>query len=155
MEIFTNTEKLILEAIDKSYKWIARDKDGCLCIYERKPFREEGEYFGTLGKLDVFNKCCSDVLFENVAWENSPIQFRDSEPLTHKEREYLKFVFRPFANHIAYVRKSNTGYSEFIEVGIYENDSMLFPDFEKGTMYKGMKPEKSYTLDELGIFYDE
>ena len=32
---------------------------------------------------------------------------------------------------------------------------MLFPDFKKGTMYKGMKPEKSYTLKELGIEYDE
>ena len=158
MEIFTDVEKLILKKTNKSYKWIARDKNGELCIYERKPFREvkEGrEYFGTLGKLNVFDKCFSDVLFKNVTWENSPIQYRNDELLTSKEREYLKFVFRPFVNHIAYVRKSDTGYSEFIEVGIYKNYSMLFPNFKKGTMYKGMKPEKSYTLKELGIEYDE
>ena len=77
MEIFTDTEKHILEATDKSYKWIARDKNGELCIYKRKPFRENGEYFGTLGNLNVFNKCVSDVLFKNVTWENSPIQYRN------------------------------------------------------------------------------
>jgi DNA-directed RNA polymerase subunit RPC12/RpoP len=89
MEIFTDVEKQILKGTDKRFKWIARDKDGELCIYERKPFREDGEYFGTLGSLDVFNKCVSDVLFKNVTWENSPIQYRDDELLTHKEREYL------------------------------------------------------------------
>ena len=158
MEIFTDVEKLILKETDENYKWIARDKNGDLCIYERKPFREVkkgGEYFGTLGKLNVFDKCFSNVLFKNVTWENSPIQYRDSELLTSKERECLKFIFRPFANHIAYVRKSNTDYNEFIQVGVYENDSRLFLNFEKGTMYKGMKPEKSYTLKELGIEYDE
>ena len=89
MEIFTDVEKQILKGTDKIYKWIARDENGELCIYERKPFREDkdGEYFATLGNLDVFNKCVSDVLFKNVTWENSPIQFRDNEVLTHKERE--------------------------------------------------------------------
>ena len=87
MEIFTDVEKRILEETNKCYKWIARDENGELCIYERKPFRKNGEYFATLGNLDVFNKCVSDVLFKNVTWENSPIQFRSDEILTHKERE--------------------------------------------------------------------
>lgn len=34
MEIFTDTEKCILEGTDKSYKWIARDRDGCLYFYK-------------------------------------------------------------------------------------------------------------------------
>ena len=33
MEIFTDIEKRILERTDKSYKWIARDENGCLYIY--------------------------------------------------------------------------------------------------------------------------
>ena len=74
MEIFTDVERRILERTNKSYKWIARDKNGELCIYERKPFREDGKYFGTLSNLDIFNKCVSDVLFKNVTWENRPIQ---------------------------------------------------------------------------------
>ena len=87
MEIFTDVEKQILEGTNKRYKWIARDKDGELCIYERKPFREDGKYFGTLSNLDIFNKCVSDVLFKNVTWENSPIQYRNDELLTPKEKK--------------------------------------------------------------------
>ena len=157
MEMFTDVEKRILERTDKSYKWIARDENGCLYIYNTKPYRDEDcGFFSTKSNGGyLFNKCVSDVLFKNITWENSPIQYRDDELLTPKEKEYLKLVFRPFANHIAYVRKSDTGYSEFIEVGIYKNYSMLFPNFKKGTMYKGMKPEAKYTLKELGIKYNE
>ena len=90
MEIFTDVEKQILEATYKRYKWIARDENGELCIYERKPFREDGGIFGTLGNLDVFDRCVSDVLFKNVTWENSPIQYRDDEILTHKEKRVSK-----------------------------------------------------------------
>ena len=155
MEIFTDVEKQILEATDKSYKWIARDKDGELCIYERKPFREDGEYFGTLGNLDVFNKCVSDVLFKNVTWENSPIQFRDDELLTYKEKEYLKFVFRPFASNTLYIQKAQSSNSmEYIRAVTYSS-TMVLPDFKKGTMYKGMKLGTKYTLKELGITYNE
>ena len=156
MEIFTDTEKHILEATDKSYKWIARDKNGELCIYERKPFRGDGGIFGTLGNLNVFDRCVSDVLFKNVTWENSPIQYRDSELLTPKEKEYLKFVFKPFASDIMYVHKQRmrSDDTEYIAARTYK-DSIIFPYFTKGTMYKGMKLEVKYTLKELGIVYDE
>ena len=154
MEIFTDTEKCILEKTDKSYKWIARDKNGELCIYERKPFRGDGGIFGTLGNLDVFERCVSDVLFKNVTWENSPIQYRDSELLTPKEREYLKLVFKPFASDIVYVQKRQFSDVEHIRAITYKS-SIVFPDFEKGIMYKGMKPETKYELKELGIEYNE
>lgn len=155
MEIFTDVEKRILEGTDKSYKWIARDKNGYLCVYERKPFREDGEYFGTRSNLDIFNKCVSDVLFKNVTWENSPIQYRDNELLTPKEREYLKFVFRPFASNIMYIHKvQSSDNMEYIRAVAYPS-AIIFPDFEKGTMYKGMKLETKYTLKELGIIYNK
>lgn len=100
------------------------------------------------------NRCVSDVLFKNVTWENSPIQYRDSELLTSKEREYLKFVFKPFASDIVYVQKRQFSDVEHIRAITYKS-AIIFPDFEKGTMYKGMKPETKYTLKELGIIYNE
>ena len=79
MEIFTDIEKRILERTNKSYKWIARDKNGCLYIYDTKPYKDEGYgYFSAkFGREYLFNECFSDVLFKNVTWENSPIQYRD------------------------------------------------------------------------------
>lgn len=162
MEIFTEVEKRILEATDKNYKWIARDENGCLYIYNTKPYKdEEYGFFDTKFSGGIlFNRCVSDVLFQNVTWENSPIQYRSSELLTPKEREYLKFVFKPFANDILYVQKKQSyiiddiEYIETITCKDEKKSVTRFPYFEKGTMYKGMK-HKKYTLKELGIEYDE
>lgn len=156
MGTFTDTERCILESTKKDYKWIARDKDGGLYIYETKPFRDEVEGFFDAEGVNgyILGTCFSGNVFSNVTWENSPIRFRGDEPLTPKEREYLKFVFRPFANNIAYVRKLSTNNSEYIWAYIWKGGnttSMTFPVFEKGTMYKGMKLKKPYTPEELGI----
>lgn len=162
MEIFTDTEKRILERTDKSYKYIARDRDGCLYIYNTKPYKDENCGFLVLVQnlvMDIYLIGAFLTFFlKMLHGKNSPIQYRDSGLLTPKEREYLKFVFRPFANYIKYVRKLSTNNNEYIGVYIYKGYKdalMLFPDFEKGTMYKGMKPETKYTLKELGIEYDE
>lgn len=156
MEIFTDVEKHILEGTDKNYKWIAREKNGCLYTYDEKPYRDElyGIFDTEFGGGHLFDRCVSDVLFKNVTWENSPIQYRDSELLTPKEKNYLKFVFKPFANDIVYVQKRQFNDVEHIRAMTYKS-SIVFPDFEKGTIYKGMKTETKYELKELGIEYDE
>ena len=102
----------------------------------------------------VANFYLMSVFFKNVTWENSPIQFRDEELLTHKEREYLKLVFKPFASNIIYVQKVQLNNNEYIRAITYSS-AIVFPDFKKGIMYKGMKPETKYTLKELGIIYNE
>lgn len=156
MEIFTDVERRILERANKSYEWIARDKNGYLYIYDTKPYKDEdcGCFSAKFGNWYLFSECVSDVLFKNVTWENSPIRYRDSELLTPKEREYLKLVFKPFANNIVYVQKRQFSDVEHIRAIIYKS-SIVFPDFEKGIMYKGMEPEAKYTLKELGIEYNE
>ena len=156
MEIFTDVEKHILEGTDKNYKWIAREKNGCLYTYDEKPYRDElyGIFDTEFGGGHLFDRCVSDVLFKSVTWENSPIQYRDSELLTPKEREYLRFVFEPFASSIMYVQKLLSDNTEYIVASTYK-DSMVFPYFTKGIMYKGMKLETKYTLKELGIVYNE
>ena len=94
------------------------------------------------------------LFFKNVTWENSPIQYRNNELLTPKEREYLKLVFKPFASDIVYVQKRQFSDVEHIRAITYKS-LIIFPDFEKGIMYKGMKPEAKYTLKDLGIEYNE
>ena len=80
MNIFTDEEELLLKRTDKRYKWVARDKDGDLYIYETMPYRDENIFDTKCGdSCLVCDKCCPD--FKNVTWENSPIQFRDGESL--------------------------------------------------------------------------
>ena len=73
--------------------------------------------------------------------------------LTEKEKEYLSYVIRPFRNRIKYICKNNNedGDTEFLDVQLDDNDFMAFPNFKKGTMYKGMELGMGYTLEELSL----
>lgn len=73
----TRAEKTILENIDKDCKWIARDYDGILVVFEEKPFKAKNDGLfiakGYYVSISVFNH-----LFKFVKWEND-------EPVNIKE----------------------------------------------------------------------
>ena len=55
MKNFTNDEKAIARNIDKEYKWIARDRDGELCIYDGKPEKGmDSWYFDGYDRLSYY-----------------------------------------------------------------------------------------------------
>ena len=68
------------------------------------------------------------------------------------EKAYLSAVIKPFRKDIEHITKMETCYSkkQFIAIEV-NHECILFPSFVKGTMYKGMKNEKRYTLEELGL----
>lgn len=76
------------------------------------------------------------------------------------EKRYLSAVIRPFRDNVKYIEKWEYHFSsgDFSQIFIRienkwngDRENMIFPEFIKGTMYKGMEPEKKYTLDELGL----
>lgn len=146
--MFTKTEETILNALPKKYKCIFRNREGDLRIGEG---------------LDGVNDCLPlpvfNHLFEDVETGARPIYFR-KPILDDVEREYLKTVFKPFASRIELVKKQRCNEMwegmEYIKVIMTdpEGDNTCFPVFKAGTMYKGMEPNKAYTLEELGITYD-
>lgn len=146
--MFTKTEETILNALPKKYKCIFRNRYGDLRIGEG--FDGIDDYL----PLPEFNH-----LFKDVKPGDKPICFR-KPILDDTEREYLKTVFKPFANRIEYVTKRQCKEmwkdKEHIQVLMARpyGDSMSLPMFKEGSMYKGMKPNATYTLEELGITYD-
>lgn len=80
--------------------------------------------------------------------------------LDKAEKKYLGNIVRPFRDKDIRVIKQKSVWDInkekiFIEiyiggydVGVY---CLNFPPFEKNTMYKGMKTDKEYTLEELGL----
>lgn len=81
----------------------------------------------------------------------------DTEVLDKKEKEYLSFVFKPFAKRILSVTKvqnSNNGYQKLV-VAFYDKTKMIMPRFEYNTMYRGMELNVTYTIEELGLFQKE
>ena len=72
--------------------------------------------------------------------------------LDDKEKEWFNFV-RPFRNRVIGIFKSKYCGDEYIGILIKNNKqyTMCFPSFKSGTMYKGMEPDREYTLEELGL----
>ncbi|MDD7103011.1 MAG: hypothetical protein SOZ06_03705 [Candidatus Faecenecus gallistercoris] len=73
------------------------------------------------------------------------------EILDAKEKEYLSAVIRPFKGRVDYIKKFDITGKEFICIYLKNDEDIDFPYFKKGTMYKGMKLDKRYTLKELGL----
>ena len=78
------------------------------------------------------------------------------EILDKEEKEYLEAVIRPFKDRVSFISKYSCveGY-EYICIHIKDDTFTTLPDFELGTMYKGMELDKIYFLDELGLFKEE
>lgn len=146
--MFTKTERTILDALPKEYKYIFRTLYGALKI--GKSFYGFDDYLA----IPAF-----DHIFKDVKAGAEPICFR-KPILDDVEREYLKTVFKPFASRIEWVKKQHCNEMwegmEYIKAFIKypSGDDARLPVFKEGTMYKGMMPNVTYTLEELGITYD-
>lgn len=72
---FTKTEKIILDNTDSKYKWISRDSNGHLFLYECKPDKLNSSYVYSDGGYVYFGEY--NHLFESVTFEGGAIQFRE------------------------------------------------------------------------------
>ena len=75
---------------------------------------------------------------------------RKEEILDETEKRYLASVIRPFRDKVEGIEKCSYT-REFIKIYIKEDDPIILPYLEKGTMYKGMEKNKEYTLKKLGL----
>ena len=75
---------------------------------------------------------------------------KKEEILDDIEKEYLRAVIKPFIDRVKYIKKHTRHEKEYIDIGM-EGETILFPYFNKNTMYKGMEQNKEYTLEELGL----
>lgn len=72
--------------------------------------------------------------------------------LTEKEHNYLSSIIKPFRDRVTYIGMFPEGdYKSFIEIGIDGDLEIALPSFPNNRMYLGMKMDKKYTLEELGL----
>ena len=152
LKMFTKDEKAILRSLPYRFKWIARDGNGRLFVYEDKPKISGGEFICRASNMPtrfVNLKIFKDI-FKGVTFEKSPIRFRDV--LDKVERRYLKSVFGPFRKTIVSVGKLNAKRGQqYIRVKLENDEWIWFPPFDSETMYKGMTVNEEYSLEELGL----
>ena len=108
-------------------------------------------HFNDEGLIDGLNRKCPNTLSMLLRGEleiQKPI-------LTYKEKAYLESVFRPFKDDVVWIQKI---YRESYEYLIYRIkiiggfEYCFMPSFEPNTMYRGMKLNKEYSLEDLGLF---
>lgn len=76
----------------------------------------------------------------------------DPKILTDKEKAYLSAVIRPFRENTKYIEKRFFVLnSEYIMICFRNHETLSFPTFKTGKMYKGMEAQKCYNLEELGL----
>lgn len=101
---------------------------------------------------DIYGRYINQIIKIERPVKYETIYEAPKQILTKEEKEYLEAVCKPFKDKVKFIKKCS--YSrEWI--GIHIDDEyidILFPYFEVGTMYKGMEPNKEYTLKELGLF---
>ncbi len=104
----------------------------------------------------------NDILSNRFTLSNLHLKSDDfelyEEPkpiLDTEEKAYLEGVLRPFKDKVEYVAKLEDPFGPFEAIKVAFNDKfchLIFPEFKKNTMYKGMERYKYYTLKELGLF---
>lgn len=110
-----------------------------------KIIREIEALIGVEIKGYGFQSCTDAILI----WMAQPYK---KSILDDVEKEYLSAVIKPFRSRVKYIKIAEVGGTKrFVHIKLCDNDSMNFPDFKVNTMYKGMKLEREYTLEELGL----
>lgn len=89
-----------------------------------------------------------------LAW----LDMKHMEPiLDDAEKKYLSAVIKPFRDDVKDIIKIESIYrlpddgAEYIKICMCSDEEINLPYFRYGTMYKGMEPNKKYTLKELGL----
>ena len=139
-------------------------KDGDYCIFKNKERAiKMGEYVVANGggiplkeynnKLEHNYNSNYDIIRIDRPTEYETI-YKNDEILDSTEKKYLAAVIRPFRDEIkAIIKEKDVSYSNgyYLCISLKNNDWANLPSFNSETMYVGMKQNKEYTLEELGL----
>lgn len=124
---------------------LVKDDDGNYS--NKKRWRDDSELkelkdrINTLGKIIKIEEPTYQTVYEVK-----------QEILDEAEKRYLRGVIRPFRDKVKAISLITAGGKSDCYINIeLEDETIYLPDFEINTMYKGMKLEKEYTLEELGL----
>lgn len=127
---------------------------GCGCFYFIKGEQYHLSFYEDLFELveNTFYKTLPNDFSGKLTIEKGQVVEKEEKGniLDEVEKEYLRAVIKPFRKRMTCIKKSRYFNYEFIILNL-DNDGIFLPSFKKGKMYKGMKEDKEYTLEELGL----
>ena len=125
---------------------LVKDDDGNYSNKKRwrddSDLKELKDRINTLGKIIKIEEPTYQTVYEVK-----------QEILDEAEKRYLRGVIRPFRDRVTMIRKlfSPTRGKYYIQARYKDDTPTNFPYFDDETMYQGMKKDKEYTLEELGL----
>ena len=137
-------------------------KDGDKCTLKNGQvifFNKDSSRQRTLYAFDNLDKNFKYTINDDVSivkverpFKYETVFERKKEILDEEEKKYLADVIRPFRQHIMFISKTGFDGEEFLKIDFKRPvNSFSLPFFKKNSMYKGMKENKKYTLEELEI----
>ena len=98
----------------------------------------------------------SGLLEEFITGHYQISKEKTNSVLDPAEKRYLSNIIKPFKDQVIAIAKKSANYGEFIDIMIDEGDigdcgNIYLPYFKPDSMYKGMKVNREYTLDQLGL----
>ena len=102
------------------------------------------------------SKWNSSGLLEDFITGHYQISKEVNSILDEAEKRYLSALIKPFKKQVISISKRSINYGEFINIMIDEGEfinprNICLPYFIPGKMYNGMKINREYTLDQLGL----
>lgn len=133
-----------------------KDGDKCTLKNGQVVFVDKTSNYGFSSideQLRYFNDDVSIVKVERPAQYETVFE-RKEEILDETEKRYLASVIKPFKNKIKTIEKTiKIGDSSlcYLKMLLKNNDMANLPNFKENSMYKGMEPNREYSLKELGL----
>ena len=98
----------------------------------------------------------SGLLEEFITGHYQIAKEKTNSVLDAAEKKYISRVIKPFKDYVIAIAKRSANYGEFIDIMIDEGEigdcgNIYLPYFKPDSMYKGMKINREYTLDQLGL----
>ena len=102
------------------------------------------------------SKWNSSGLLEEFITGHYQIAKEANSVLDPAEKRYLTNIIKPFKDQVIAIAKRSANYGEFIDIMIDEGEigdcgNIYLPYFKPNSMYKGMKVNREYTLEQLGL----
>ena len=150
----------MLEKVNYTYEDLKKSPIGTKVTFENDVILVKTTEKRLESKLDVMNienlKNLKDDYYGKIIKIEEPtyktVYKCKEEILDEAEKRYLKAVIRPFRARMKYIMKEDINYAtkEYIRIDL-GREMINLPKFDSGSMYKGMKLNKGYTLEELGL----
>lgn len=150
----------MLEKVNYTYEDLKKSPIGTKVTFENDVILVKTTEKRLESRLNVMNienlKNLKDDYYGKIIKIEEPIYQTvykcKEEILDEAEKRYLRGVIRPFRARMKYIMKEDINYAtkEYIRIDL-GREMINLPKFDSGSMYKGMKLNKGYTLEELGL----